>query len=96
MRLSFTVVLLPAIVSALSWNAYDLGLNGIYPTQSYVFFDLDSPSIKITKWDDRCDSDGAHILLSLCGMIPSPGPVMLDTRGNLVWMEERFGQAMNF
>lgn len=28
--------------------------------------------------------------------MPSPGPAMLDARGNLIWMEDKFGQAMNF
>jgi hypothetical protein len=84
MRLSFTVVLLPAIVSALLWNAYPLGLNGIYPTQSYVSFDLDSPFVKITKSGDRCDSNGAHILLCPCGkMVPNPGSCNVGYEGQL-------------
>jgi len=27
--------------------------------------------------------------------VPNPGPVILDSRGNLVWSEGKFGQAMN-
>lgn len=27
---------------------------------------------------------------------PRPEPIMLDTKGNLIWMEDRFGLVMNF
>ena len=91
--LSFT--LLPALVRAFSWSAYDFGFQGIYPTQKYVSVDFQSPSLRFTQWDSRCD-DG-NILLSPRGKaVPSPGPVMLDATGDLIWMEDRFGQAMNF
>ena len=29
-------------------------------------------------------------------MVPRPGPVIMDARGELVWMEDKFGQAMDF
>jgi hypothetical protein len=90
-----TLALLPLFVQAFSWSAYDLGPHGIYPTQKYVSVDFLSPNPKITHWDSRCE-DG-NILLSPRGKaVPSPGPVMLDARGNLIWMEDRFGQVMNF
>lgn len=28
--------------------------------------------------------------------MPSPGPMILDADGELVWMEDRWGQAMDF
>jgi hypothetical protein len=94
MRL-LTFTLLPVCVRAFSWTAYDFGFQGIYPTQRYESVDFFSPSPKITQWDSRCD-DG-NILLSPRGKaVPRPGPVMLDAKGNLIWMEDRFGQAMNF
>ena len=88
---------LPAVVRALSFNAYDLGFHGIYPTQRYTSFDHSSPSVRITKWDARCDSEDTYVLLSPHGRsVPNPGPVILDARGNLVWMNDRFGKTMNF
>jgi hypothetical protein len=91
----FVLAALPALVRAWSWTTYDLGFQGIYPTQKYVSTDFASPRPKITQWDSRCDS--GNILLTPRGKaVPKPGPAMLDARGNLVWMETRFGQAMNF
>ncbi|KAJ4516435.1 hypothetical protein HRR81_005974 [Exophiala dermatitidis] len=29
-------------------------------------------------------------------MVPHPGPIIMDARGELVWMEDRYGQAMDF
>jgi hypothetical protein len=86
---------LVVFVRAFSWSSYDFGFHGIYPTQKFASVGFRPPSPRITQWDSRCD-DGS-ILLSPRGMaVPSPGPVMLDAKGNLVWMENRFGQAMNF
>lgn len=94
MKLLILAALSP-FVRAFSWSAYDFGFNGIYPTQKFVSVDFLAPSPRITQWDSRCD-DG-NILLSPRGKaVPNPGPVMLDARGNLVWMEDKFGQAMNF
>lgn len=73
-----------------SW--YDLGLHGAYPTQSYFSFDLLAPRVKILQWDARCDQ--RMTLLTPRGLsIPTPGLVVLDARGNLVWMEEKWGMA---
>ncbi|KAG9242747.1 ASST-domain-containing protein [Calycina marina] len=80
---------------AFSFNAFDLGFHGIYPRQRFHSFDLEAPVPKIRRWDSRCDY--GNILLSPRGKaVPTPGPVMLDAKGNLVWMENKFGQVMNF
>jgi hypothetical protein len=92
----FTVVTLPVVVSAFSFSAYDLGFLGLYPTQQYESMSLQPPSVQVTRWDERCESDGSVLLISPRGVdVPKPGPVILDTKGNLIWMEEKFGQAMN-
>ena len=61
--LLFILAVLPALVRAFSWSAYDVGFHGIYPTQKHVSVDSRPPSPKITHWDSRCDS--GKILLSL-------------------------------
>ncbi|RFU27977.1 hypothetical protein B7463_g8362, partial [Scytalidium lignicola] len=93
----FIVSVFPVLATALSWNAFDLGLYSIYPTQQFASFNFYTPSVKISQWDNRCSDDGAYVLISPRGkVVPKPGPVILDMRGNLIWMDTRFGQVMNF
>lgn len=84
-------------VAAFSFNAYDLGFHGIYPRQKFHTVDLEPPAPKITRWDSRCDS--GNLLLTPRGPSvkgPARGPVMLDARGELIWMDnKKFEQAMN-
>ncbi|KAL3423470.1 F-box domain-containing protein [Phlyctema vagabunda] len=97
MRFSIVVnALLPFVVSGLSFNAYDLGLYGISPTQHFNSFDLLTPFVKIFQWDDRCAQDGQVVLLSPRGyVVPNPGPVLMDARGNLIWATGEFGDVTN-
>jgi hypothetical protein len=85
---------LPLLAGAASWYSfwYDIGIFGLYPTQSYASFDLESPSVNVLQWDSRCD-DGYIFFAPRGRLVASPGPVILDSRGNLVWIEKRFGQA---
>ncbi|KAI9736277.1 MAG: hypothetical protein M1834_001163 [Cirrosporium novae-zelandiae] len=73
---------------------YDLGLYGAYPWQTYDSVDLVSPQLNVLQWDDRCDD--RYTLLTPRGIsVPAPGPMIIDAKGNLVWMEKRFGEAMD-
>ncbi|OAL37428.1 hypothetical protein AYO20_03277 [Fonsecaea nubica] len=84
-------------VTAFSFNAYDLGFRGIYPRQHFHSVDLEAPAPRITQWDSRCDS--GNLFLTPRGPFvngAARGPVILDARGDLVWMEhDKFEQAMN-
>lgn len=98
MRNFIFLAALPAIwVEAFSFNAYDLGLHGIYPRQHFHSVDYQPPKPKITQWDDRCDN--GNLFLTPRG--PSVygaarGPVILDARGNMMWMDnDEFEQALN-
>lgn len=87
---------LPLLAQARSWNSllYDMGLYGVYPQQSYVSFDLLSPRLNVELWDPRCSQ--VYTLLTPRGKsVSTPGPVLLDAAGNLVWMEKRFGEVMD-
>jgi hypothetical protein len=86
----------PLITNALSFTPYDLGWYGISPTQHYVSTNLSSPDVNVMQWDPRCEEDGAYVLVSPRGdRVESPGPYILDNRGNLVWTETRFGAVSN-
>lgn len=94
MRLA--LLALPAAVRAFSFNAYNFGFHGIYPSKNYITLGQPSPWIQTSKRDSRCEGDGALVLLSPRGVhVPNPGPVIVDARGRLVWAEGKFGQAMN-
>jgi len=73
---------------------YDLGVYGAYRTQNYVSFGLSSPRASILQWHDRCDQ-GFIFLTPKGGSVSHPGPMILDSKGNLVWMSDRFKLATN-
>lgn len=82
--------LIPSLVPGL----YDLAVYGAYPTHEYVTFDLQAPSPSIIKWDDSCDN--GYVLVSPFGnSVPDAGPMILDSRANLVWMSVGYGHVMN-
>ncbi|KAK8258434.1 ASST-domain-containing protein [Phyllosticta capitalensis] len=91
---------LPALVSALpstDFNSlwYDQGLFGAYPSRDYVSFDLSSPRVNILTWSTQCDP--GQIFLEPRGKsVAKPGPMILDAEGHLVYMEQKFGEAMDF
>lgn len=71
--------LMPALVTPF----YDLGVYGFYPTRQFVSFDLEAPITKRLRWDSSCD--GGYVLISPGGgSVPHPGPMILDSRGELV------------
>lgn len=78
------------------WNSYwyDAGFYGAYVGQPYRSFDLVSPRV---NFHSRTSCDPGYTFLSPRGdSVPSPGPMILDADGELVWMEDRWGQAMDF
>ena len=85
------------LTQALTWHSllYDTGLLGAHPRTKYESFDLASPEPNILKWDPRCEDK--YVFLSPRGhFYPHPGPLIFDNKGDLVWMESRFGMVMDF
>ncbi|KAJ9605475.1 hypothetical protein H2200_010132 [Cladophialophora chaetospira] len=85
-------------VAAFSFNAYDLGFQGIYPRQHFHSVDFEPPATKITQWDPQCDS-GSLFLTPRGPWVTGAarGPIITDSKGNLIWMDNgKFEQAMNF
>ena len=65
--------------------SYEHGGHGKWPQQSYHSTDTIGPILDIQQHDGECD-DGQYILLTLVGPeVNSPGPVILDGHGNLIW-----------
>lgn len=73
---------------------YDWGWYGAYPRTSYDSFGAQSPLVNIVRQDERCD-DGLIFFEPRGQYVETPGPVITDNDGNLVWTETRWGQAMD-
>ena len=91
-----------AILPCLAWIFpglrifnYDLGVYGAYPTTKYVSFNLESPQSTRVKWEDSCEN--GHVFVGPNGpSVIHDGPVILDPKGNLVWMTDKYESVMNF
>lgn len=94
----FCVFVIPQLTrfrfrSELSW--YDLGLYGFGPSHSYVSFDEESPIVEISPADSQCDP--RYTFLAPRGdSVAHPGPMILDARGELVWMKYNWGTTQDF
>jgi hypothetical protein len=76
-------------------SRYDLGWYGFGPSQSYISFPYQSPRVEILQWSPECDS--RFVFLAPRGdSISSPGPVILDARGELVWMKHNWEITQDF
>ncbi|RAL10162.1 arylsulfotransferase family protein [Aspergillus homomorphus CBS 101889] len=77
----------------LSW--YDLGLYGFGPSQDYVSFDYESPVVQILEAGSGCDSRFTF-LAPRGDSIAQPGPMILDSRGELIWMKHNWEITQDF
>lgn len=85
---------LPLLTRVGSWYSfwYNVGLFGLFPTQNLNSFEIDSPVVDLFQWDPRCDY--GYVFLGPRGRsVTNPGPVILDARGNVVWIGTQFDQA---
>lgn len=73
---------------------YDWGYYGGFPRMSYQSFGAQSPRPNLVQTSRRCD-DGYIFIEPRGHFVDTPGPVMLDNNGNLVWMQTRWGQVMD-
>ncbi|EME88514.1 uncharacterized protein MYCFIDRAFT_213318 [Pseudocercospora fijiensis CIRAD86] len=89
--------LLPAIAfvfPSLDPVIFDLGLFGAYPLTHYASFNLAAPQPRQILWHDKCDA--GNILLTPNGpAVTRPGPMILDSKGGLVWTSDDFGATAN-
>lgn len=73
---------------------YDWAWYGGYPRTSYESFGAESPMVNIAKRDPRCD-EGYTFLAPRGKFVGTPGPVIIDNDGNLIWTQTKWGQAMD-
>lgn len=77
----------------LSW--YDLGLHGFSPSRTYVSFRYTSPVVEISQYGSGCNP-GLTFIAPRGDSIPHPGPMILDARGDLVWMKHNLNDTQDF
>ncbi|OGE52880.1 hypothetical protein PENARI_c009G00103 [Penicillium arizonense] len=79
--------------AGLSW--YDLGAQGLGPTKDYVSFDQESPIVEISPPGAQCDP--RYTFLAPRGdSVAHPGPMILDSAGELVWTKWNGGTTQDF
>ncbi|KAJ5637448.1 hypothetical protein N7490_007327 [Penicillium lividum] len=66
-------------------SLFDDGFYGFYPTRKYVSFDYESPAVELARWSPKC-SDDYTFMAPHGNAVNNPGAMILDSRGNLVWM----------
>ena len=71
---------------------YEYGLQGPYPQQFYESFPLSAPIAYVVRQDERCDT-GYTFFSPRGSRVRGPGPLIIDSKGELVWREPRYGQA---
>jgi len=79
-------------VQASRW--YDWGSFGAYPRNSYESFGAESPFFNLLQTDESC-YDGLVFMEPRGKYVETPGPVVTDKDGNLVWMSTQWEQAMD-
>ena len=82
-------------------EAVDNGTYGYYPIRTYVTAEgIESPQTNYLQWTPQCD-DGLYNFITPRGWgLPTPGPMILDNWGELVWAKHfdnsYGGQAYDF
>ena len=66
-------------------SLFDYGYYGFYPTHKYKTVDYESPAVEISRRSSRC-SDQLTFMAPHGNAVEYSGPMILDPRGNLVWM----------
>jgi hypothetical protein len=91
--LCLTVLVFPVLADVKAYyqsDAYEKGELGEWPQQTYLSSDLIGPVVNVLQHSDLCD-DGLYTMITIRGTkVPSPGPMILDQKGNLVWTAEGY------
>lgn len=76
-------------------SRYDLGFYGFGPSRTYYSFEESSPIVEISPADAKCDQ--RYTFLAPRGdSVEHPGPMILDSSGELVWMKYNWGTTQDF
>lgn len=82
------------LIPSLDPFIFDLGVFGAYPTIQYLSFDLLGPQARQIAWDEKCDQ-GLVLLTPNGPGVDRPGPMILDSKGEMIWRSDDFGATAN-
>lgn len=83
--LAFSYLVYADIEPFFTSEAYDQGIYGRWPQQSYHSSPVVGPILNYLQHDERCD-DGKYTMITPRGAsIASPGPMIIDQNGSLIW-----------
>ena len=88
--------LLAVFVPRLKTTFYDLAVYGGAPVRTYYSSDSQTPDFSVLQWHSQCDDDGQILIGPYGAWVDTPGPTILDTRGNLIWTTHDFDVVTNF
>lgn len=77
------------------WQAYEAGALGAYPQVTFQSTSFTAPRVHVTKWDPRCDHDSYTLLAPHGTEINDNKAMLLDSRGQLVWLHQEKGSVHN-
>jgi hypothetical protein len=67
-------------------KAIDNGTFGYYPAQTFMTEDgISAPRTNWLQWHEQCDDGEFYFLTPKGWSIAEPGPMILDSHGDLVW-----------
>lgn len=75
-------------------TAYDDGEFGAWPTESYQSSPVIGPSLNYLLHNEMCDDGRFTMLAPSGGVVRTPGPMIIDQNGHLVWTKQ-YGRTEN-
>lgn len=87
---------LAVFVPQLKTTFYDIAVYGAAPVRRYHSVDSQPPDVSVLKWHDKCDDDGQIFIGPYGPWVDTPGPTILDARGELIWTTQDFNLVTNF
>lgn len=76
-------------------GAYDAGMYGTYPINTYMSTDVASPRLNILKSSEECRNDLYWVFSPRGRAVSEPSAMILDWEGNLVWTKSGYDQIYN-
>lgn len=86
---------LPVDDATSRWDAYETGALGPYPQVTFKSTSFTAPRVHVTKWDTRCDHDSYTLLAPHGKDMNDNKAMLLDSRGELVWLHYEKGSVHN-
>lgn len=75
--------------------AFDAGNYGLYPVHTYMSTDVVSPRLNMLRSSSLCRNDLYWVFSPRGYAVDSPGAMILDSAGTLIWFKGGYDQIYN-